>query len=593
MAIDIAATLHHQSELNALGRFGVGIIRFVNNVKVRLVGLIISGMMLTMLIVGVATGVWSAVKVGSISAHWHEFDIGADSKRSILDEINNRIGYGGLLFQVKEIILHQGDSHHGDFRAAMLAARQATGRVRALTAAYRSAGATAEEQQALTDIITVIASYETALDRIDGATSSAEAIAALDTIKDGAIGPALNALNDVIRQESQASSRAVGVSVSDLTTSNIASLIMNTVLLLVLAVFFYWFTKFRIILPLSAVSGVMDRLTHGDKSVDVPYQDKADEMGEMARAVQVFKENALRIDAMAEEQRQKDQAADIAKRQHMQELADHFEREVKGVVQAVSGAAGELQNLARELTSTAERAIDSTETVSGAADSATANVQTMATAAEELSSSIAEISRQVAEAASIALTASQETAKTNSIVDGLAGAASRIGEVVGMINHIAGQTNLLALNATIEAARAGDAGKGFAVVATEVKGLAEQTAKATDEITAQITSVQDETRRAVDAIKGIGAIIEQVRQISTSISISVKQQGTATQEIARNVVQAADGNRAVSDSLAQVAALNGETGESAGQVLTAAHRLGEDAQRLTQQVETFVSYVRT
>jgi methyl-accepting chemotaxis protein len=583
MGVQNSATLDHHGDLNAFGRFGAGMVHFINNVKVRLVGVIISGLMITMLVSGIATGLWSAIKVHGISSHWHQFDIGANSKRSLLDEINTRIGYGGLLYQIKVIV-----TQNGDAPAAVLAARETAGRVRTLIAAYDQAGVSDQEREALNHIVAVIGSYETALGQMDHLPATA-LMPLLTTIKDAPIGPALEVLNGAIRTESEVTGRGVEAAVSDLTASNMVSLIMNTV---VLAVFFCWFTNYRIIAPLDAMSGVMGQLTRGNKAVEVPYRDKGDEMGAMARAVQFFKENALRIDLMAEEQRKKEQMAEAAKLEQMQNLAEHFEREVNGVVHAVSGAAGQLQVLARDLTANAESAIGTTRTVTVSANSATANVQAMAAAAEQLSASIDLISQQVDDAASIALTASQETAKTNSIVDGLAQAANRIGEVVGIINAIAGQTNLLALNATIEAARAGESGKGFAVVASEVKGLANQTARATEEITAQIISVQDETRRAVDAIKGIALIIEQVRQISISISQSVEQQGCATQEIARNVVQAASGNRAVSDSLSTVSQLNAETGKSAGQVLTAAQRLGQDIVQLTQQVETFVAYVR-
>jgi len=272
--------------------------------------------------------------------------------------------------------------------------------------------------------------------------------------------------------------------------------------------------------------------------------------------------------------------------------ADSFERDVKGVVAAVSSAAGQMENAARTMSGNAEETSMQSTTVAAAAEEATTNIQTVAAAAEELSSSISEISRQVADSARIAAGAMDEADRTNRMVQSLAAAANKIGEVVKLINDIAAQTNLLALNATIEAARAGDAGKGFAVVANEVKSLANQTAKATEEIAAQISAVQSATRDAVGAIGGIAKTIGQINDIASAIAGAVEEQGAATQEIARNVQQAAMGTQEVTGTIARVSAAAAHTGSAAREVLTAATTLTGSSTTLERQVEKFLVEVR-
>ena len=246
-------------------------------------------------------------------------------------------------------------------------------------------------------------------------------------------------------------------------------------------------------------------------------------------------------------------------------LAENFETQVMGVVNAVSSAATQMQNSAQSLSATSEQTSQQAQAVSAAAEEASSNVQTVSSASEELASSIQEISRQVSESSRISSEASQEAARTNQQVEGLKAAADKIGEVVQIISDIAEQTNLLALNATIEAARAGDAGKGFAVVANEVKSLANQTAKATDEIRAQIGQIQSETGAAVDAIKGISTTIERINEIAQSVASAVEEQGAATQEIARNVQEASAGTMEVTRNISGVSQAANETGEGSNE----------------------------
>ena len=344
--------------------------------------------------------------------------------------------------------------------------------------------------------------------------------------------------------------------------------------------------------PVRVMTSAMASLAEGNIDAVVPDQHRRDEIGGMARAVQVFKDNAIDKLRLEQEQAETHQRVEEEKRQTVMVMADRFERQVKEVVDGVSSSATEMQATAQQMSSTAEETSRQSASVASASDQATANVQTVAATAEQLSASIAEIGRQVLQSARIAQNAVDETEATNDTVKGLSEAAARIGEVVTLINDIAGQTNLLALNATIEAARAGEAGKGFAVVAQEVKNLANQTAKATEEISAQIGAVQEETASAVGAIGRIRTIIAEVNDIATTISSAVEEQGVSTQEIARNVQQAAKGTQDVNVNIENVRKAADETGSAAGQVLNASQEMARQAEGLRSEVDRFLQEIR-
>jgi methyl-accepting chemotaxis protein len=343
--------------------------------------------------------------------------------------------------------------------------------------------------------------------------------------------------------------------------------------------------------PLTSMTGAMLRLADRDMAVEIPGRGRGDEIGGMAGAVQVFKDNMIRADALAAAQ----DAERVAKEERaakLAELVQGFELEVSGMVNQLSSSSTELEQTARSMTSLAGQTNDQAASVAAAAEEASAGVQTVASASEELAASIEEISRQVAQSTQMTGKSVEEARRTDKIVRDLAESAQRIGDVVGLITSIAGQTNLLALNATIEAARAGEAGKGFAVVASEVKGLATQTAKATEEISQQIGQIQAATREAVNAIQGISTSIGEVSEIATSISAAVEEQGAATAEIARNVQQTAAAAQEVTVNIAGVSDAVSGTGTAAEQVLGAAGGLSQQAERLTSQVNQFVAGVR-
>ncbi|HLF58174.1 MAG TPA: methyl-accepting chemotaxis protein [Alphaproteobacteria bacterium] len=274
------------------------------------------------------------------------------------------------------------------------------------------------------------------------------------------------------------------------------------------------------------------------------------------------------------------------------QLADTFEANIKGVVETISSSATELEASAQTMTAVADQANERSTAVAAASEEASSNVQTVAAAAEELSASITEIGRQVHQSNNICANAVEEARHVNATVQNLAEGAQRIGEVVALINDIADQTNLLALNATIEAARAGDAGKGFAVVANEVKSLANQTGKATEDIAAQITAIQGATQEAVGAIQGIGTTIAKINEIATAIAAAVEEQGTAIQEIARNVSQAASGTQDVSKNISGVREVAGEAGQASAHVLMAARDLNVQSEKLRTEVDKFLGIIR-
>jgi methyl-accepting chemotaxis protein len=343
--------------------------------------------------------------------------------------------------------------------------------------------------------------------------------------------------------------------------------------------------------PITAMTEAMKRLAGHDLKTEIVGVERKDEIGAMAGAVQVFKDNMIEADRLTAAQKTEQQAKE-KRAQTLDRLTKNFEAKVRELVGTLSSAATEMEATAQSMTATADETNKQSMTVASATEQASANVQTVATASEELSSSIQEIARQVAQSSKIAMKAVDDAKRTDATVQELATGAQKIGEVVNLIQSIASQTNLLALNATIEAARAGEAGKGFAVVASEVKALANQTAKATDEISTQIGQIQDSTKQAVDAIRGIAQTIDEISQIATAIASAVEQQGSATKEIARNVQEAAHGTQEVASNIGRVKDGSAATGAAASQVLGAAGGLAQQAQSLSRAVDSFLTDVK-
>lgn len=343
--------------------------------------------------------------------------------------------------------------------------------------------------------------------------------------------------------------------------------------------------------PVTTLTRVMGMLAAGQMNVEVPGCEQRDELGEMARAVQVFKE-AMGEAARLQAEREANSERAVRRGQQLSELIRSFEEKVSKILGLVSAAGSEMQTAATTMTRIADGTTRQTDACADAAQQASSNVQAVAAATEELSASVTEMSRQVAQSTTITRRAVEEAAGTNETVGGLAEAAKKIGEIVDLINGIAGQTNLLALNATIEAARAGDAGRGFAVVASEVKSLAQQTTTATEQISSKIVEMQTATNKVVAAIGGIGATIDEVNQIADTIASGIKEQGTATKEIARNVQAAADGAHGVSGAIEQIAEATATTGGAAEGVSEAARQLSNQSETLRREIDLFLETVR-
>lgn len=396
---------------------------------------------------------------------------------------------------------------------------------------------------------------------------------------------------------------------------------ITTGVVVVLGLFIATLLGLAITRPLHGIRSRMNELVDGNQEVEIPGTTRRDEIGDMARAVNVFKTNMVENDRLQQEnaeaeaknrlqerkreedrRKSKEQAeadrtkadaeAEQRRKAELQALADTFETGVGAVIEKVTTASTQMQTSAEAMTASAERASERANAVATASEEATSSVNIVSSATIEMSASVDKIARHADESSRIAKAAVDEAGSANEKVQSLEAAAGKIGDVIDLISDIASQTNLLALNATIEAARAGEAGKGFAVVATEVKSLADQTARATDEIGAQITQIQGATAEAVTAIDGIGATITKVNDIAASISEAVEEQGGATREISGNVEHAATGTQTVSSNIAEVSEAAAETGEAASNVLGASHELSTQAKVLRSAVDEFLDKVR-
>ena len=345
--------------------------------------------------------------------------------------------------------------------------------------------------------------------------------------------------------------------------------------------------------PINAMTTAMDRLSAGDIEVQVPASGRRDEIGAMAHAVQIFKDNAVDKVRLEREQKEMEQRAEAEKQRAMQTLADRFEEQVGGIVNGVTQQAEDLQTIAAQLTAAVEETETQGRTATNAAGQASSNVQTMASATEELSSAINEVSNRLGGAASQIQATAKGARDAQDRMDELQAAISQIDQVVAAINDVAEQTNLLALNATIEAARAGEAGKGFAVVASEVKGLANSTRQMTDSIAQQLSTVKSASEGALSVSRSIVQEVDALNQSTTAIASSMEQQSAATSEIGRNAQEAATGTEEVSTSMTGVREASSETSRASDEVHQAADNLGQRAGALQAAVNDFLNEVRT
>jgi len=371
------------------------------------------------------------------------------------------------------------------------------------------------------------------------------------------------------------------------------TVIYSAAFALVLGIVLAWLIGASVSGPIRSMTDRMQSLAGGELDEPIPGGESRDEIGRMARAVEVFRDNALAVRRMEQEAAAQREAAEADRARMMIELAGRFEQGMQGVIAGVGGRAEDMGRSAGDLAKVAERGRGLAEAVANRAEQASVNVQTVASATQELAASIREISTQVQRSVSVSNRATHETHRTSELVHGLSSAAEKIGTIIQLIQAIASQTNLLALNATIEAARAGDAGKGFAIVASEVKNLASQTAQATEQIASQIATIQSATGETVTAISQFDATVREMAEISNAIASAVEQQGAATGEIARNVEEAASGTAAVTREIVDVRAVAGETDAGAEAALAVAAALQEQAVSLKGNVADFLKTIRT
>lgn len=537
---------------------------------------------------------------------------GAPTKTEVLSQLRIALGYGGMIHQFKNYVLRQDSPRVAKVESNIKKALQAL-------SDYSALGINGNEKQSLAEIKSVVEVYQKNLKIVIGMANKSATPEEIDKKVKIDDKPALMGMNKLVidigtqnRKEQQQLSSAFSKSKSLSNTILYVALISS----LILVSFAYWMISRRIVTPINIMTKAMMDLANGNLETEIPAKDKKDEIGNMADAVQVFKDNAIEKVRLEDEERKaaevrlenekKERQREIEGRQReneenekraasqkrMNELTGDFGLKVERVLEIVSSQSTQMQASAQSMSEIAARTEGDSVTVASAAEEATASVQTVASAAEELSSSITEISRQVSHSSDISNEAVETAKDTSQTITDLANGADKIGEVVELINDIADQTNLLALNATIEAARAGEAGKGFAVVASEVKNLASQTSKATDEIGTRISDIQVTTREAVSAIESISTTISQMNEIATNIASAVEEQGAATGEISRSVQDAASGTNEVAESILKVKVGSEETGGAANEVLIASKDLTERFIGLRSEVEQFLTDVK-
>ena len=450
-----------------------------------------------------------------------------------------------------------------------------------------------QEKQLFDAAQTLVADYRAEIDKAEDMMRKGDVAHAVETVimARDKFNPMIDAQDKIIAFNTDGSKTAME---NAAVTFRMAKIFVGIALgiAIIVGVLSYIMVARTVCDPLYGLRGCMGKLADEDFSVEIPGVARKDEIGGMARAVEVFKRNGIERHEFQEREK-----AEIAEREDRARRRDaaiqSFNSNVAIIMETVSSASTELDSTAASLSATAEEGARQAAAVAAGAEEANANVETVAAATEELSASIKEISHQMVEARTVAGHANEESRRANERIQGLVESAQRIGEVVRLNSDIASQTNLLALNATIEAARAGDAGKGFAVVAGEVKHLASQTARATEDITSQVQAVQSSTEEAVAAIAGIGSTIARIHEISTVIAAAVEEQGAATNEIARNVAQASAGTSEVTSNIAHVNDVARDTGQSAGHVLAATGELNTQATRLKEVIGAFLHEMET
>ena len=508
------------------------------------------------------------------------------TKTEILSEIRRSIGFGAMIHHFKNYVLRQEQERIEIVRKAARAAK-------AGIAAYRKQGITPAEAEALKPVEAVINAYEKNIGVAASLVREGKSPEQVDKVVKIDDNPALLGMKTLVAEIAAQNNRAqqkLTDSLSIISWLGLMVMVMSffgTIALITLSV---WVMNIKILRSLHRITDVMRSLASG--TTDVELQDLEDdtEIGDMARAIVIFRENAVerfRLESESHTERDRERHRQV----FIEELIGKFRQSIEDAITAIHGQTNAMHDTAMNLSNVAKSANDEAGTAENASAGASDNVQAVASATEELVTSVQEISSQVRHTSSMVAKATETALETDRDVSSLAEAAEKIGAVISIIRDIADQTNLLALNATIEAARAGEAGKGFAVVASEVKGLANQTSKATEEISSQIAGIQGSTENAVEAIRAIASTVEEINTVTATIASAVDEQESATQEIARSIQMASDGTQLAVQNARGVAQTIHKTENEAISVQSASDLLAETAERMANVVEGFLNDV--
>ncbi len=468
-----------------------------------------------------------------------------------------------------------------------------------LQALYKDADS--DSQQILTLVEMNWSRYSTDLEntyRAAEAVTDSKVSAEMDTLRNDAIASAeiANRMRISLRDYSEKLQKKVSQE-SAAATAEYAQTSQMLIATAVIGIAFgliagFLIGQYGIARPIRSMVALLQRLASGDYNLDVEGAGRRDEVGDIARTAEVFKENGLAKIRLEDEQKETAERMAAQRKADMHRLADDFQQSVGAIVDVVASAATEMQATANQLTASAQETSAQSSSVSAAADLAASNVTSVAGSAEEFGASVSEIGRQAERSSQMTRSAVTEIEAAAVTVGELSQAAARIDNIVDIISTIADQTNLLALNATIEAARAGEAGRGFAVVASEVKELATQTAKATAEIGTQLAGIQASTDKAVAAIEGVTRTVHEIDTTASAISAAVEEQTAATREIINAATQASLGTGEVTANISGVATAAEQTGMAASQVQSSSADLAQQAEQLRYQMNEFLENVR-
>ena len=560
----------------------------ISNYRIRLLGVLYS---IVLFAIVPLLGLISYVVIdtsGALDNQWNTFKDQAFEKQALVSRLQTELGFGGMIHQFKNYVIRQDAPRKAKIDAAI-------GNAQTILADYKKLDLTGEEKQALTAIEGVVSAYQKSANLVEQLITQKKSAAEIDGQVKISDGPALDGLAILKSHTGDSVANHTDAMHDRLTFMDLVAnwgLGAVVAILLVMALMNIWWTRYHLVHPLDEMTSVMGRLTKGDTSAEIPHLTWKSEIGDMWRAVLVFKENLIQNQKLQQEKAEAEAEAETRKRQILSQLAEDFRSSVGVVVGSVSAAATQLNGSAGQLSSSAHNSAQRAMTVSAAAEQAATNVQTVAAAAEQLAASEHEISCHVSNATRVASGAVAQARESHVSVDNLTRAVNKVSEVLGLITDIAEQTNLLALNATIEAARAGEAGKGFAVVANEVKNLASQTSKATDEINDHIAEIQSASHQTGNALGAIARTVDEINDIAGAISDAVDQQIEATREIARNVEEASAGTTEVSSNIQAVNSAANETGEESGRIVDAATDLLDKSKALESEVGKFLTEVQ-